>query len=179
MHLLRPATVGLCLAALATAQAVAVVRTPVPLDQVDLQVTKENYGFTTAGRQMTVSFQLRNGGERAVRITGFGQDLPGLDKADAVAAGEPFGFRSRGTGDAPLPAFDLAPGTVVVLALTYRLAACTAVPTDLRPVPVSVSDGRARGSVPVPLPPLPDDGESAGPDEVVQWQQVLVRELCA
>lgn len=176
---LRPLPVGLALALLAAGQAVAVARTPAPLDEVDLQATKENYGFSTAGREMTVSFQVRNDGPRPVRIRDVGTDLPGLDLADAAAAGEPFDFRSAGEGPGPLPAFDLQPGTVVVLALTYRLASCNAVPDDLRPVPVAVQDGRARGTVSVPLPPLPDDGEQAGPDEVVEWQRVLVRELCA
>jgi hypothetical protein len=171
--------VGAALAVLAAGQALAALRLPVPLDGVALQVTKENYGFLTEGREMTVSFQLRNDGERPVRISGFGQDLPGLDKADEVAAGEPFGFRSRGAGAEPLPAFDLAPGTVVVLALTYRLASCRQVPDDMRPVPVRVQDGRAKGTRAVPLPQLPDDGPEATADDVVEWQQVLARELCA
>ena len=179
MPLLRPVAVAAALAVLAAGQAVAGLRLPVPLDDVDLQATKENYGFVTDGREMTVSFQLRNSGDRPVRISGFGQDLPGLDKADEVAAGEPLGFRSRGQGAEPLPTFELAPDTVVVLALTYRLAACREVPDDVRPVPVAVRSGRARGTVRVPLPQLPDDSEQAGAEEVVEWQQVLARELCA
>lgn len=179
MRLLRPLTVGVALAALAAAQAVAAVRLPVPLDEVDLAVTKENYGFLTDGREMTVSFQLRNDGSRPVLVTDVGQDLPGLDRVDVVASGEPFEFRARGAGPEPLPAFALAPEAIVVVALTYRLQACTAVPGDPRPVPVRVRDGRARGAVPVPLPQLPDDGAQAGAEDVVEWQSVLVRELCA
>lgn len=176
---LRPTAVALALAALSAAQVTAAVRLPVPIEQVELQATKENYGFFTEGRQMTVSFQLRNAGARAVRITDIGAALPGLDLVDVTASGEPFAFRSRGEGSEPLPVFDLPPEGIAVLSLTYRLAACGQVPSDARPVPVQVRDGRARGTVSVPLPPLPDDGAQATAEDVLEWQAVLVRDLCA
>jgi hypothetical protein len=59
------------------------------------------------------------------------------------------------------------------------VTACDEVPADLRPVPVAVADGRARGTVRVPLPQLPDDAEGAREADVVEWQRVLVRDLCA
>ena len=179
MRLLRPLTVAAALAVLAAAQAVAAVRLPVPLETVDLVVTKENYGFLTDGREMTVTFQLRNDGPRPVQVRGIGADLPGLDRVDVTGSGEAFGFRAVGDGPAPLPPFVLAPEGIVVVGVTYRLAACTAVPDDARPLPVQVRDGRARGTVRVPLPQLPDDGAEASADEVLEWQSVLVRELCA
>lgn len=179
MLLLRPLVVGLCLAALAAAQTAAALRLPLPLEGVELRSTKENYAFTADGRVLTVSFQLRNEGREPVRVIGIGEDLPGLELVDVVAAGEPLGFRSRGAGDDDLPPFRVTPGTAVVVAMTYQLVACASVPETPRPVPVAVRDGRSRGTVRAALPQLPDDTAGAGTDDLAEWQSVLVRELCA
>jgi hypothetical protein len=179
VRLLRPLTLAVALAVLGAAQAVAALRLPVPLEAVDLTVTKENYGFLTVGREMMVTFQLRNDGPRAVEIRGLGEDLPGLEGTDVSGSGEPFAFRAAGIGPEPLPAFDLPPGVIVVITLTYRLASCSAVPQEPRPLPVQVRDGRASGTVRVPIPQLPDDNAGATADEVVEWQSVLIRDLCA
>ena len=171
--------VGVALVLVGAGQAAAVLRTPPLDDDVRLTVPKEAFGFTTAGRDVTVSFQLRNTGERSIRVTGVGRALPGLELVDVVASGSPVQFRSVGTGDGPLPAFALPPGDAALLSLTYRLTGCNDVPRDLRPVPIAVRDGRSRGVRPVALPQLPDDAAEATDADVVEWQQVLVRELCA
>ena len=170
--------VASALALLAVAQAVAVLRVPAPLEDVALTVPKEAFGFDVDGREVAVTFQLRNAGERTVRVSDLGEPLPGLELVDVVATGSPVGFRENGRGDQPLEPFDLEPEAVALMVVTYRLAACNDVPEQVRPVPVAVRDGRARGQVRVALPQLPDDAAGAGADDVVEWQSVLVRDLC-
>lgn len=172
------AAVAAALAGLAAGQTAALLRTPALPADVALVVPKEAFGFTSVGPELTVSFQLRNAGERAVRVTDVGRPVPGLALADVVVAGSPVRFRSVGAGAAAVPAFALAPGDAALVSLTYRLTACNEVPADARPVPVAVQDGRARGTVRVALPELPDDADGAADEDVVEWQQVLVRALC-
>jgi hypothetical protein len=134
-------------------------------EDVRLTVPKEAFGFTADGRGLTVSFQLRNTGPRSFRVTDVGRTLPGLELVDVVASGSPVSFKLVGAGEQPLPPFALPPGDAVLLSLTYRLTACNDVPRDLRPVPVAVRDGRARGVRAVTLPQLPDDAEGASDDD--------------
>ena len=163
---------------LAVAQVVVVSRTSPPLQGAVLTVPKEAFGFGLDQRDVTVTFQLRNDSDRPLRVAGVGEPLPGLELVDVVASGSPLGFRESGRGPGPLEEFELEPEAVALLALTYRLAGCGQVPAGPQPVPVDTRDGRARGTVRVPLPQLPSDAASAGPEDVTEWQQVLVRELC-
>lgn len=175
---LPAAVVAAALALLALGQVAAVARTPPLPDDAQVAVPKEAFGFTTLGQDLTVSFQLRNTSDRRLRVTAIGEPLPGLELADVVASGSPVEFKLVGTGDAPLPAFAIPPGDAALISLTYRLTACDDVPEGPRPVPVAVEDGRAEGLRTVALPQLPDDADGAADEDVVEWQQVLVRELC-
>jgi hypothetical protein len=167
------------LALLAAGQAATLLQAPALPRDLELVVTKENYGFFPSDRgTVAVGFQVRNDGSRAVRVSAVDAAVPGLALVDVTGAGEPFGFRSTGEGGAPLPTFELAPGAVVVLTLAYDLVSCTKVPDDVRPVRLTLTDGRSEGVAAVPLPPLPDDAEDASAEDVVQWQTVVVRDLC-
>lgn len=166
------------LALLAAAQGVAVLRVPAPLEAVALSVPKEAFGFAIDQREVTVTFQLRNDGDRTVRVASVAEPLPGLDLVDVVATGTPLEFRESGRGGPPLEPFDLEPQAVALMVVTYRLVACNQVPVAARPVPVEVRAGRTRGAVRVALPQLPSDAASAGEGDVVEWQRVLVRDLC-
>jgi hypothetical protein len=142
----RPAVAtvtGVALALLAVAQGLALLRVPAPLDSVALSVPKEAFGFAIDQREVTVTFQLRNDGDRSVRVTDVGEPLPGLELVDVVATGSPLEFRESGRGEPPLEAFDLEPEAVALLVVTYRLVACNEVPAQAQPVPIGVRSGRA------------------------------------
>jgi hypothetical protein len=143
-----------------------------------VEVLPNGFSYATTGDTAQLGFQLRNSGDRSLRITAVGTDLPGLELVDVVASGEPFGFTAVGAGGEPLPEFDLTTGTVIEINLAYSLGSCGAVPRDSRPVPVTARTGRSRGVLAVPLPGLPADAVGSGPDDEDPWQQVLVRDLC-
>jgi hypothetical protein len=163
---------------LAVAQVVALSRTAPTLREAVLTVPKEAFGLSADRRDVTVTFQLRNDGDRALRVAAVGESLPGLELLDVVATGSPLEFRESGRGTDELEAFALEPEAVALLALTFRLSGCGQVPAGAQPVPVDLRAGRARGTVRVALPRLPSDAATAGPDDLVEWQTALVRELC-
>jgi hypothetical protein len=173
-----PLVVALALAALGIGQAVALTRDlPLPAE-VMLTVPLEGYAFTTESDTAVVGFQLRNDGVRELRVGEVGAAVPGLQLVDVTAAGEATGFRSVGDGSTALPEFVLAPDGTVVVQLRFRAEDCSSVPADLRPVSVEVRASRGLGTLQVALPPLPDDGALARPDDQLPWQQVLIRDLC-
>lgn len=188
MDLLEPAVrrrrpsatagVAVALGLLAAGQAAAVTRTPALPPGVTVEVLPNGYSYSTAGDQVRLGFQLRNSGRTTVRVTGIGADLPGLALADVVASGEPFRFTAVGQGPGALPVFALSAGTVIEINLIYRVRRCREVPGDVRPVPVALAVGRARGVRPVPVPGLPSEAVDAGPDDEDPWQRVLVRDVC-
>lgn len=170
--------VALALALLAAGQGAALLRTPGLPDAVRVEALVNGYSYGTDGERATVGFQLANRGEEPVRVLAAGRDGPGLELVDVVAAGAPVGFRAAGAGSELLPAFDLQPGLVVELSLVYRVTDCGRVPSAPFPVTLRLAAARARGVVEVPLPRYPDDAPDAGPDDEVEWQTVLVRDLC-
>lgn len=179
MGRLGAAGVAGALALLAMAQTVVVVRGgPLPAGAA-LTALPNGYSYATRDDLVVVlGFQLQNTGDRPLRVTEVAADVPGLQLQDVVVSGEPFDFASAGEGPAPLPAFELARGTVVEVTLAYRLTACPQVPQDPRPVPVRVRAGRSSGVLAVRMPTAPADDPDAGPQEEEQWQRVLVRDLC-
>lgn len=174
----RASFVASALALLAVAQGVAALQVPRPLQAAALSVPKEAFGFAIEQREVTVTFQLRNDGDGTVVVTGVGESLPGLELVDVVATGTPLDFRESGRGAGPLEPFDLQPEAVALMVVTYRLVACNAVPAQPQPVPVGIRSGRATGQVRVGLPQLPSDAASAADTDVVEWQRVMVRDLC-
>lgn len=172
------AAVGAALALLALGQAAAVIRAPLPGD-AELAALPNGYSYRTEGREAVLGFQLTNDGSRPLRVESLGADLPGLDLVDVTVSGEPFAFETAGGGEQPLPAFDLPVGTVVEVALVYRLRSCDAVPGEPQPMPAQARDGRRAGTLLVDLPRAPAEDPDAGPDDEDEWQVVLVRDLCA
>ena len=176
--LARPLVVGAALLAVGAGQAAAVLLGgPLPGD-VGLTALPNGYSYATRDSDVLIGFQMQNTGARELELLGLGADLPGLRLVDVVGAGDPFDYRSVGEGADPLPPFVLRKDAVVEITLVYRLEACSAVPDDRRPMPVTVRAGRADGTLQVPLPTAPADDEDAGPDDEDQWQNVLVRDLC-
>jgi hypothetical protein len=177
-RLSAPLAVALALAAVSVGQAVTVLR-PQPLATgAAVEALPNGYSYAVDGELAMIGFQLRNGGERAVRVLGIGADLPGLRLVDVGASGEPFRFELVGVGPEPLPAFDLPPGTVIEVNLSYRVGRCADVPGDDRPVPVRARTGRGEGVLALRLPGQPAEAIDAGPDDEDPWQRVLVRDLC-
>ena len=173
-----PVVIGAALALLAVGQLGALVRTPGLPDDVGLEAEPFGYGFLTEGDQATVFFNLTNRGERRLRVLAVGRDGPGLELVDVVASGAPLGFRAGGEGDEPMPRFTLPPGETIVLRLVHRVG-CADVTDAAFPVPLRLQQGRAKDVVTVALPRLPDDAEDAGPDDEVEWQTAMVKELCS
>ena len=173
------AAVAVALALLAVAQGVAVARGgPLP-EGVALTALPNGYSYATRpGLEVVIGFQLKNTGDRPLQVTDLAADVPGLELQDVVVSGEPFEFAAAGEGAAELPAFRLERGTVVEVALTYKLGACTEVPDEPRPLPVEVRAGRGSGVLAVRMPTAPADDPDAGPDDEEEWQRVLVRDLC-
>jgi len=172
------ALVALALLLVAGGQAVELLRPRALPGDVAVEVLPNGYSYLTAGDRVQVGFQLRNSGPVPVEVVDIGAALPGLALADVVASGEPFRFSAVGTGEQPLPAFELRPGTVIEVNLVYRLEECADVPAGERTVPVTVRVGRADGVLDVPVPGAPAEAVDAGPDDVEPWQRVLVRDLC-
>lgn len=175
----RPAAVGVALVLLACAQALAVARGgPLPPD-AELTALPNGYSYATReGRVAVAGFQLRNTGAVALRVRELTAELPGLELQDVVVSGEPTLYRAAGEGPAALPEFDVEPDEVIEVLLTYRLTACPKVPKDTRPLVVRAAAGRSRGVLRVPLPKAPSEEPDAGPDDEVEWQRVLLRDLC-
>jgi hypothetical protein len=170
--------VVLALALLGAAQAAAVLTAPLP-GGAGLTALPNGYSYATRGdSEVLIGFQMRNTGDRPLRLLDLGADLPGLRLVDVVGSGDPFDYRSAGEGEAALPPFRLAADAVVEITLVYRLEACSSVPEGRRPMPVRVRSGQADGTLKVPLPTAPSDDEDAGPDDEDEWQEVLVRDLC-
>lgn len=179
VRLLRPASVGVALLLLAAGQALAVARGgPLPGD-AELTALPNGYSYATReGRLAVAGFQLRNTGGVELRVRELTATLPGLELLDVVVSGEPTLYRAAGEGPGPVPELDVAPGDVIEVLLTYRLSACPKVPQDRYPLVVRASVGRSRGVLRVALPTAPSEEPDAGPDDEVEWQRVLIRDLC-
>lgn len=173
-----PFAVALALAAVAAGQAAVVVGPRELPGGTSVQALPNGYSYGTDGDRAVVGFQLRNDGERSLRVVAIGTDLPGLELLDVVASGEPFRYDVVGVGAAPLPPFDLATGTVIEVNLVYRVRRCSEVPRDDQAVPVTAGTGWSRGVLALLLPRQPAAAVDAGPDDEDPWQQVLVRDLC-
>ena len=174
-----PGLVGAALVALAAGQAAALLGPRALPPAVALEALPNGFSYSVlSGDTTQLGFQLRNSGDRLLRVSTVASDLPGLDLVDVVASGEPFAFTEVGAGSDPLPAFDLPAGTVIEIGLVYRVESCELVPRDARPVPVTVETGRSRGTLALALPGLPAEAVDAAPDDEDPWQQVLVRDLC-
>lgn len=176
---LRPLLVVVALVVLGLGQALAVARGgPLPED-AELTALPNGYSYATReGRTAVAGFQLQNTGDVALRVQDLTAELPGLELQDVVVSGEPTRYMAAGEGPGPVPEFDVAPGVVIEVLLTYRLSACRAVPQDRFPLFVTASAGRNGGVLSVALPTAPSDAVDAGPDDEVEWQRVLIRDLC-
>lgn len=173
-----PAAVLVALVLLGGAQAWAALR-PQPLPAgAAVEALPNGYSYGTDGDRATVGFQLRNAGDRPLRVVDVGAQLPGLQAVDVTVSGAPPAFDVNGEGPDPLRSFELPAGTVVEVSLVYRVRRCSEVPRDRRDVVVAVESGRAQGALLVPLPGQPAEAVDAGPDDQDPWQRVLVRDLC-
>lgn len=170
--------VGLALLLLAGGQTAGVRATSGLPDGVSLVALENGYSYGTDGDRATLGFQLLNNGDRAVRVVDVGQDGGGLRLLEIAAAGGRLAEPSVGTEITPLPPFDLAAGEVVELTVVYQVTDCAQVTTGSFPLPVRLNVGRRSGTVLVPLPRAPSDAPDAGPDDVDEWQRVLVRDVC-
>lgn len=127
---------------------------------------------------------VKNTGWTTIRVTGIGQDGPGLR---LVRPGDTVGMEqvSELQGK-PLP-FDLHPGQTVILAIGYRVTDCEAVPSGPFPIAVRVDRPWGTQTISIPLPQQtqwPDDGAStSGPTMVVnppgiEWQKAAADQAC-
>lgn len=179
MRHLRPVPVVVALVLLGVGQALAVARGgPLPAD-AELTALPNGYSYATReGRVAVAGFQLQNTGGVRLRVEELSVELPGLELKDVVVSGEPTRYMAAGEGPGPVPEFDVAPGDVIEVLLTYRLSACPKVPQDRYPLVVRASAGRDGGVLRVALPTAPSEAVDAGPDDEVEWQRVLIRDLC-
>lgn len=179
MRPLRPVPVVVALVLLGVGQALAVARGgPLPAD-AELTALPNGYSYATReGRVAVAGFQLQNTGGVRLRVEELSVELPGLELKDVVVSGEPTRYMAAGEGPGPVPEFDVAPGDVIEVLLTYRLSACPKVPQDRYPLVVRASAGRDGGVLRVALPTAPSEAVDAGPDDEVEWQRVLIRDLC-
>lgn len=127
---------------------------------------------------------VENTGWTTIRVTGIGQDGPGLRlvrPGDAVGTAQVSELRGE-----RLP-FDLHPGQTVILAIGYRVTDCDAVPSGPFPIAVRVDRPWGTQTISIPLPQQtqrPDDGAStSGPTMVVnpsgiEWQKAAADQAC-
>src|SRR2546423_3242513 len=92
----------------------------------------EGYGAQTRDRIFATDVGILNNGWTDVRITGVGQDGPGLKLIDV--SDRP----NISTDAGRKPPFTLHPGQTAVVSLSYQVTDCAAVPSGAFDVPVRV-----------------------------------------
>ena len=128
---------------------------------------------------------VKNTGWTTIRVTGIGQDGPGLEPGPARGHG------GDGTGLAELQGaslpFDLHPGQTVILAIGYRVTDCDAVLSS--PFPIAVRIERPWGTQTIGIAmPQQEDRSSIGAStsrptiEInppgVEWQKAAADQAC-
>jgi len=142
-------------------------------DSGDIGATTPNPQFFT--RQVAV----QNTGWTTVRVTGVGQDGPGLH---LVRPGGPEGFPKdlELVGSTPVP-FDLHPGQIATVEVAYQITDCAAVPLGSFPVTLRVGRPWGTQTVDISLPPTPAPGIADGlvaATEMIGWQKAMADAAC-
>lgn len=127
---------------------------------------------------------VKNTGWTTIRVTGIGQDGPGLH---LIGPGDTVGMQQvselRGT---PLP-FDLHPGQTVILAIGYRVTDCDAVSSAPFPITVRIDRPWGTQTISIPIPHQEDRssiGASANRPTIeinpsgVEWQKAEADQAC-
>lgn len=127
---------------------------------------------------------VKNTGWTTIRVTGVGQDGPGLH---LVGPGDSVGTKQVAELQGkPLP-FDVHPGQTVMLAIGYRVTDCDAVPSGPFPIAVRIDRPWGTQTISIPLPqqmPVPDDGASTSRPTIVinpvgiEWQKAAADRAC-
>ncbi|ACU70916.1 hypothetical protein Caci_1996 [Catenulispora acidiphila DSM 44928] len=130
-------------------------------------------------RIITHEIPVKNTGWTTVRVTGVGQDGPGLS---LVRPGDAEGMTAAEDTSATPPPFDLHPGQTAIMQVAYRITDCAAVPAGPFPIAVRVDRPWGTETISVSVPPQPVVDPAApgftvnGP--VIEWQRAAADQSC-
>ena len=131
-------------------------------------------------KSFTRQFAVKNNGWTTVRVTGVGQNGPGLH---LVGPGDKDGLPKdmELPGSTPVP-FDLHPGQIAIVAVSYHVTDCAAVPSGSFPVTLRVDRPWGTQTIGISLPMTSAPGNAHGlvsDTEMIGWQKEMADDVCA
>lgn len=124
--------------------------------------------LSTDFKVFTLKVPVKNTGWTTIRITGIGQDRPGLQP---IGPGDAEGTKQLSEMGGQAMPFELRPGQTAIVAAAYRVTDCEALSTG--PLPLTVHIDRPWGtetiSVSLPFPYEPSLGTPFSP--LIGWQK--------
>jgi hypothetical protein len=158
----------------------AVDRSGVVRAHIDYSADSANAGAASLNPRFFIrQVAVQNTGWTTVRVTGVGQDGPGLR---LVRPGGPEGLPKdlELQDSTPVP-FDLHPGQIATVEVAYQVTDCAAVPSDSFPVALRIDRlwGTQTIDISLPLTPAPGTADGLVPDTaMVGWQKASADRAC-
>ena len=125
---------------------------------------------------LTQQVPVKNTGWTTVRVTGIGQDGPGLR---LVGPSDAEGLKQASDIGGKQPPFDPHPGQTAIMVVAYRVTDCTAISSGPFPIAVRVDRPWGTETIDVPLPrqtPNTPGWTIDGAD--IEWQKAAADQAC-
>ena len=136
-------------------------------------------GASPTTKFLTRQVAVKNTGWTTVRVTGVGENGPGLRLVKPGGReGLPKDLELPG---ATPPPFDLHPGQTVTVEVAYQITDCAAVPSDSFPIALRVDRpwGTQTVDISLPMASAARNTDGVGPDtDMIGWQKAVADDVC-